>query len=175
MTWQIWEQAHAQHLSFVQEVIPGDQTRRITVRGHNKWRLWERATSSNISCLTLCAKGALAASALAFTIDHVPSMRKGQSISGLLVEDIVASRIVRCPIVLCPVVPLSIVRVSIVPLSDCPIVRLSPVAIVTFSHCCIALRCRGLQARVLPDHCFVSHSSRDMICASVRDVELDNK
>ena len=47
------------------------------------------------------------------------------------------SRIVRCPVVFCPVVPLSIVPVSIVPLSDCP---LSPL-----SHCCIALRRRGLQ------------------------------
>jgi hypothetical protein len=77
------------------------------------------------------------------------------------------SRIVRCPIVLCPVVPLSTVRVSIV--------RLSLVAIVPLSHCCIALRRRGLQARVRRDRVCVSHSSRDMICASVRHVELDNK
>ena len=111
------------------------QTRRITVRGHNKWRLWERAASSNISCLTLCVKDGLAASALAFTMDHVPSMRKGQSISGLVVEDIVASRIVRCPIVLCPVVPLSIVRVSIVPLSDCPIVPCRHCPILPLLHC----------------------------------------
>ena len=34
--------------------IAKHQTLRIAVRGHNKWRLWERATSSNISCLTLC-------------------------------------------------------------------------------------------------------------------------
>ena len=49
-----WALISQLHLSFVQEVIPGDQTRRITLRGHNKWRLWERATSSNISCMTLC-------------------------------------------------------------------------------------------------------------------------
>jgi hypothetical protein len=77
------------------------------------------------------------------------------------------SRIVRCPMVLCHVVPLSIVRVSIV--------RLSPVAIVPLSHCCIALWRRGLQARVRRDRFCVSHSSRDMICASVRHVEVVNK
>jgi hypothetical protein len=77
------------------------------------------------------------------------------------------SRIVRCPIVLSPVVPQSTVRVSIV--------RLSLVGIVPLSHCCIALRPRGLQARVRRDLFCVRHSSRDMICASVRHAELDHK
>jgi hypothetical protein len=35
---------------------PGDQTHRVAVRSHHKWMLWERATSSNISCLTLCPR-----------------------------------------------------------------------------------------------------------------------
>jgi hypothetical protein len=76
-------------------------------------------------------------------------------------------RIVHCPIVRCLIVPLSTVPVSIVPLSDCP---LSPL-----SHCCTALWLRGLQARVRHILFCVNHSSRGMICASVRHAKPHNR